>query len=355
LKIGIYAPSKNEISHVSAWYESCHEADIIVVADTGSTDGTVEELISLGVQVTNVRIVPFRFDLAFNIAMSLLPEDIDVCIRLDLDERLQPGWRKIIEENWKSDTSRLRYTYIWNWNDNGTPGRMWYGDRIHKRNNFIWRGSTHEGLCSRSGEEKHVFCKELEIHHFPAAKDKKNDLSLLLEAVNETPTDARIKAYLGREYMYQNQYANATNTYKEFLTMSFDKVERQQAMCNLAITDSENKVYWLKLAAMETPGHREPLVNLAQHYYDIQNWQKCYEYALKALSITTHPMDYTCSQEAWSEKPHDLAAISAWNLKMYSEALIHARNAVSFNETDQRLQNNKNLIANFIDNELSDI
>lgn len=353
MRVGVYAPSKNEAHHVKEWYNSCKDADIICVADTGSTDNTVKLMEELGINVTHVRIIPFRFDDAFNIAMSLLPADIDVCIRLDLDERLQPGWRAALESAWTPTSTKLRYIYVWNWASNGKPGLTWYGDRIHARANYRWVAPTHEGLCYRGNNEVQTYCNELKIYHYPDIKNKKNDLSLLLEAVKEYPTDARIKSYLGREYMYQNQNDKAIEVYKEFLGMSWDKAERQQAMCNLSTLDSTNKVYWLKLAAIESPIHREPLVNLSQHYYNIGDWQQCYEAAKKALAITDNPMDYTCQPENWAEKPHDLISIALWNLKLYKESLEHAKLALDYNPTDARLQNNFKLIESFILQNLS--
>lgn len=353
-KIGIYSPAKNEIKHVQAWYDSCKNADIICVADTGSTDGTKEKMVELGVKVTDCRIIPWRFDDSFNFAMYLLPDDVDICIRLDIDERLQPGWREALEAAWTPNTHRLRYTYVWNWTADGKPGLTWHGDRIHARENFRWQGPTHEGLCYRGTNEVQTVCEDVKIYHYADAKNKKNDLSLLLEAVKEYPTDARIRAYLGREYMYQKQFDKATETYKEFLGMSWDKAERQQAMCNLAKTDPDNKVYWLRLATIDVPTHREPWVNLAQHYYETQDWQKCLECAKSALAITNNPKDYTCLPDSWSWQPHDLASIACWNLKLYKEAISYAKTALEFSPNDKRLQNNVFHIETFIKEKLSD-
>jgi len=352
LKIGIYGPAKNEIKHVDDWVNSCRDADVICIADTGSTDGTKERLIELGVRVTDVRIVPWRFDDAFNTAMYLLPDDVDVCIRLDMDERLQPGWRDALERDWTPDTTRLRYPYVWNWNPDGTPGRQWYSDRIHSRKGYRWMGATHEGLCSRLPEIQ-TFTDDVKIWQFPDAKDKKVDLSLLLESCREWPQDARLRAYLAREYMYQGQFAKATETYKEFLSMSWDKIERGQAMVNLSITDPTNKVFWLKMGTIETPGHREPLVNLAQHFYDAKDWPACYKSAKEAIAITIHPMDYTCTPEAWGWQPHDLCSIAAWNLGLYHESLDQSKLALEKAPGDQRLKNNLQLVEEFIDKNLN--
>jgi len=352
LRIGVYCPAKNELKHVEPWYESCRNADVVVCADTGSTDGTKEKMLELGVKVTDLRILPWRFDDAFNFAMALLPDDIDVCIRLDLDERLQPGWRAALEAAWTPETTRLRYPYVWNWNPDGSPGRQWYGDRIHHRNGFRWMGATHEGLCSRIHEVQ-TFTDDVKIYQYPDAKDKKHDLPLLLEATKEYPTDARLRAYLGREYFYRGENDKAVETYKEFLGMSWDKIERGQAMINLSNADPKNKVFWLKMAIIETPGHREPLTNLSQHYYNNEDWTKCYKYAMDALKITKHPMDYTCTPEAWGYLPHDLASISAWHLGLYKESMEQAKLALERSPNDKRLENNLKIVEEFMNERLT--
>lgn len=348
MKIAVYTPCKNEEKNAAAWAASCADADYRVVLDTGSSDNSRQILESAGVTVHDGLISPWRFDLAYNVTMALVPSDADVLICLHMDERLEEGWRQLLEKAWTPETTRLRYTYIWNWNTDGTPGRHWHGDRIHARRGFMWQGATHEGLCSRVPETQ-SWCNELRILHYPEFKHKSGDLSLLEEAVRENPTDARIRAYLGREYMYQNIKDKSIETYKEFLTMPCWNVERGLAMQNLAKVDDANKVYWLKSATLETPNHREPLVELARHYYALSNWSDCYKYAVKALAITSHPMDYTCNEESWGFLPHDLAAIAAWNLGLRQESLAHAQDALAKSPTDTRLQNNLSVIQAWIE------
>jgi len=336
MKIGIYSPALNEKKHAADWAASCKEADYRVVIDTGSTDDTKQILIDAGVSVYDVCIKPWRFDDAYNIAMSLLPADTDVCICLHMDERLDPGWRSKLEAAWTPGTTRLRYTYVWNWLADGSPGKT------------RWLGATHEGLCSRLPEQQ-VMCADLKILHYPEAKHKSNDLELLREAVREAPGDARMKAYLGRELMYRGQPEESVKVYKEFLTMPCWNVERGHAMINLSTVDTEHRLYWLKCAALEVPTHREPQVELARYFYQKSDWQSCYLHAQKALAITSHPMDYTCSEEAWSWLPHDLAGIAAWNLGLRQEALQHAQQAVTHAPQDTRLQNNLKVIQEWFD------
>ena len=112
-KICVYAICKNEEQFVERWMNSMKEADEIFVLDTGSTDKTVKKLKKLGAKVKTKKFNPWRFDVARNESLKMVPEDCDICVCIDLDEVFLPGWRKKIEEIWTKNTTRLRYNYNW--------------------------------------------------------------------------------------------------------------------------------------------------------------------------------------------------------------------------------------------------
>ena len=88
MKIAVYTIALNEAQFVERWYESAKDADYLMIADTGSADGTVEKALALGINVHVISVRPWRFDDARNAALALLPDDIDYCISLDMDEVL---------------------------------------------------------------------------------------------------------------------------------------------------------------------------------------------------------------------------------------------------------------------------
>ena len=72
-KLCVYAICKNEIKQIAQWLERVKEADVIVVLDTGSTDGTWELLQQKDIICAQKIINPFRFDVARNEALKLIP------------------------------------------------------------------------------------------------------------------------------------------------------------------------------------------------------------------------------------------------------------------------------------------
>lgn len=89
------------------------EADEIYVLDIGSTDSTIRKLKEKNVIVKQKIITPWRFDVARNESLNLVPIDTDICVCTDLDEVFEKGWRKELEKNWTKNTPRARYTYNW--------------------------------------------------------------------------------------------------------------------------------------------------------------------------------------------------------------------------------------------------
>jgi hypothetical protein len=138
LKICVNAISKNEAQFVKRFYESAKDADLIILADTGSTDGTADLARECGITVYDISIIPWRFDLARNAALALVPADVDVIVSLDLDEVLEPGWREEIEKVWTPETTRLRYKFDWG------QGICFYYEKIFAKKGYRFHHAIHE-------------------------------------------------------------------------------------------------------------------------------------------------------------------------------------------------------------------
>lgn len=344
-KIAVYTIALNEEQFVERWYESAKEADYLLIADTGSTDKTVKIAKKLGINVIQVKISPWRFDDARNASLAALPEDIDYCVALDMDEVLKEGWRAEVEKAAKESATRIRYTYVWNWADEEKtiPSTTFFGDKIHLRKGYRWKHPVHEVITPYGGtQEKQVYTNLQLHHHADDTKSRSQYLPLLKMSVEEEPNDDRNAYYYARELFFYRQYQEAAKEFKRHLGLPTATwaPERAASLRYLAKIEAENRENWLLEAISEAPGRREALVELAQHYYEVENWKKCLQRSLEALKIENKPLDFLCEDFAWGWLPHDLAAIASYHLKDYKNAVNYGNQALQLNPSDERLKAN---------------
>ena len=351
-KISVYAISKNEEQFVDRWVDSMQEADDIYVLDTGSSDHTVERLKERGVHVTSQVITPWRFDVARNASLDLVPEDTDICVCTDIDEVFEPGWREKLESLWDESLTRLQYNYNWSLDEHGKPIVNFYIEKIHRRLGFIWTHPVHEILTYQLGEEKKLVTDEITLNHYPDRnKSRSSYLPLLELSVQEDPEDDRNMHYLGREYMYYEKWNECIDTLIKHLNLkrAIWKDERCASMRFIARSYRHLKRYdeakmWLEKAIQEAPYLRDPYMEMALLYYELDDYQGVVTYVTKALQILNHPKSYINEPFSYNETPYDLLAVSYFYLGDYARSYQNAMIAVSMNPEDERLKNNLKLI-----------
>lgn len=347
-KLCIYTIALNEIKHVDRFMEASKDADLVLVCDTGSTDGTVKRLRELGATVYTITQKPWRFDVPRNTALSLVPADMDICLSIDLDEYLQPGWSEAIKKAWKQANgkiNRITYDYIWNWKEDGvTPGIQFYTDKMHSRHGYRWRQPCHETLYwEGEGPEFRVTIPEVVLHHrADPTKSRGQYLHLLKMASEESPNDDRSCFYYARELYFYQHYEDAAKEFKRHLSLPSAtwNAERAASMRYLAKCELDQQLVWLQKAIAEAPGRREPLVEMAIYHYEQENWEACYSASKEAIAIATKPLDYLCEDFAWGERPWDLAALSAYHLGKHQEAVELNEKAMQLAPSDERLKVN---------------
>ena len=343
LRIAVCAISKNESAFVDRFCAAAADADLIMVADTGSTDDTVDRLLNLGATVHLISINPWRFDDARNAALSLLPADIDVVVSLDLDEVLQPGWRAEIERVWTPGTNRLRYKFDWG------CGIAFYYEKIHARHGFRWHHACHEHVIPdpRTVEVWAHTDMLLVIHQPDPSKSRGQYLDLLRISIEEDPHCPRNAFYYARELSFHSRWSDAIRESERYLALprATWPNERCYAMrvigrCYQELGDYDAAMKWLRMACAEAPNTREPWHDLALACYRTSRWPECLGAALTCLSITHKELVYTVDPAVWGFAPHDLASIAAWNMGLRPLALEHARKAVDMAPDDLRLRQN---------------
>lgn len=341
MKIAVYAISLNEENHVERFCKSCKGADYIIIADTGSTDNTVKLARRHGAAVHDIKVTPWRFDVARNAALSLMPDDVDVCISLDLDEILVDNWRQIIEQSWYNDTTRLAYRYEW------MPDYIFYADKIHSRKGYYWKYACHETLTvdPRFQEVRSQTDELLIIHDADLTKPRTQYLELLRVDYLENPRDPRTILYYGRELGFQFRHQESIEVLQKYNEIS-DTNRNEYVYANRLIAkgyknlnDTEKQIEALMMAA-EFEQSRETWVDLAEIYYYRNDWNNCLENARNAIAVTHRNTSYTQDPKAWGALIFDIASIAAWNLGKNEEAIGYTETALQYEPENERIQNN---------------
>lgn len=358
MKISVYAICKNEEKFIDRWYESVKEADDIYVLDTGSTDNSVKKLKEKNIYVKEEVITPWRFDVARNKSLELVPEDTDICVCIDIDEVLEKGWRKILEDNWeKGKTTKAVYIYNWSFDKYNKPSVTFYYEKIHSRHDYTWTHPVHEILTYIGTEhETKKVIPNIILNHYPdPTKSRSSYLPLLELSVQEEPEDDRNTHYLGREYMYYKKYDQAIETLTKHLNLKTAtwKDERSASMryiarCYQAKNNLEQARIYFEKAINETPYLREPYTEYGFLEYEQKNYRTAIIYLEKALTIKDKYPSYINETFCWDHTIYDILSICHAKTNNLEKALYYVTKAHKLNKDDPRITKNKQIIEDLI-------
>lgn len=342
MKIVVYAIAKNETKFAARFMASAAEADQVVVLDTGSTDSTVRKLRKLGARVFESKLKEFRFDHARTEALSHVPEDTDVFVVMDLDEVINKGWRKKLEEQWEPGTVRGQVVFNWSFNHDGSPAVQFMQDRVHGRG-FKWKYAAHEVLTGPEG--KSVMLDGVVFNHHPDPnKSRGQYLSLLEIDVQENPRDRRCLHYLGREYMYAGRHQDSIKMLERYLACKDAAWDQERCASRRFIArgyaglgNFPEALRQCWAAIVEAPHMREPYMDMADIAYRMKDWETVRYMCMRALAIDTKVVGYPSEAVAWNERPFDLLAVACGQLGRLREGYPFAKAAAEFNPGDPRL------------------
>ena len=295
MKIAVYTIALNEEKHVERWYNSVKDADYILIADTGSTDRTVEIAKSLGINVYNISIKPWRFDVARNTALALLPDDIDLCVSLDMDETISEGWREILEK-----TTGNQITYVF---DNYYKQHSMVNNKIHSRHGYVWKFIMHEGIVQDRTVPDIEFAYGLEVYHLPdTEKPRSQYLDLIKAALDETRNITRYYKYYTDALVSLERYEEAEEWYLKMLEVpgfsNYDSAHVYRILANIV---PEKFGEYILCCLGEAPDRREPYYYIAKWYGENDRWEECLVWCEKALAVKDITVDIFKDNDAWGE------------------------------------------------------
>ncbi len=348
MKICVYAICKNEMEWIERWLTNMSEADYIVVLDTGSTDGSYETLKN-DPRVTKVEqkiITPWRFDVARNESMKLVPEDTDIYVCTDFDEIFEEGWAKILRDYWQPNDDRCHYTYAWSHNDLGEPQDVFMYDKIHTKN-YYWKFPVHEVLYPKDIDKTENILnagEHIYLHHLQDMSKPRNYYFDLLElSVKENPENAHCRMLLAREYLLKKDYKKAIEEYLKCL--DYDEIYLPNNKLVLLETygrlgdlygwnetqDLGKSLFYFSKFLQIDNSYREPYFCLADIYNHWGIYPLAEAMVQTGLKYSIRHYDWVERKDFWIAKADELLLNIYLNLEKYDLAVQHGKIAIEHN------------------------
>lgn len=364
-KICVYAICKDEIKFLNDWLESMSEADYIVVLDTGSTDGTYEALCADS-RVTRVEqqiISPWRFDVARNESMKLIPEDTTICVCTDLDELFDAGWAQILREKWDPNQHHAaQYKYAWQHDEERNPIKIFRYEKIHSYGIYTWVYPIHENLiCLKQGlSQDNVLdlYDEIYLHHYmdltkPRAR---NYLPLLKLRKEEFPNELATRNYLIQGYVQNGEYLAGLQEIEETLEQFKNEINTEvassfylfmgDAAFGLQLFNFAECAY--KKAIAVCPEYADQYIALVKLIAPQDRWEEVANILEACLKNASRYYVWFSRDGADEFVIYDYLAVAYSRIGDYDKAFVNIFKALQLKPSNLQLQQNYNFIVNQI-------
>jgi len=316
MKTAIYTIAKDEANNVEGFMRAAEGCPVYVL-DTGSTDNTVELLKELGAHVAEKIIDPWRFDTARNEALALVPDDVDVCIVVDMDERLDPGWQNKLKAEWRGNVGN--YFHIYDWADEARtiPSVQAPRTRIHSRHDYEWYRRVHEVIRPVEGVKEDWCDTSIVVKHYQSG-DQRDYSSALRESLAEDPSDADAWLQFAGECQQKRSFSEALDAYKQYIKL-IDGDEREVlryrranawiavAECLHGLNRNDEMVRAFLSAIAAEPNSREAWTHLSHVTVQMGNPYLSYGAAMTAYNIKKPPYHAATEAACWGNLPKEMA------------------------------------------------
>nr|NIQ90672.1 glycosyltransferase [Deltaproteobacteria bacterium] len=242
-------------------------ADEVVILDTGSTDGTVALARELGAVVLTGG---DRMHKAESRNSAAAASSGEWTVILDADEQIADpvGLREHLQQT-DAQALFIKLAYM---DANDNPTLSYAQMRIWRRGTYQYKYRAHEVPLPTNGWGKREYTDFVWEHRPPPDRVWKSDYTLnrLLLDVEENPEDARPLYYLGRQYMYRQEWTLALETLEAYLAFSgIDEADAWHcvARCYKGLGDEKQQIKALFTACAAQPGRREWWGELAEIYH----------------------------------------------------------------------------------------
>lgn len=374
--IAINAICKNEIQRIEIWLKAVLTADYICILDTGSTDGTWEYLQDFAARYPEKcrferkEIHPWRFDVARNEAMKLVPSDAEIYWSLDIDECPLYKWREMVENEWEDGLDVLNYKFSY---DSQGTSIIWQ-DKIRSAvGNWKWVYPVHEKctfIAQREMKAKYSSSADVWVVHYQqTSKQASAYLQLLRRRAEDDRYNPFVISDMLNELSTRGYFAELVDTTEKWLIpLLKDKekcnctdVERRELMQDACLRTANAyrsmdrhapkiEIFY-HLAIEADPTILSSYTNMADWLIeDRNNPYQAIEVIKTAMKSSISKYDIKGAVKDWRYAVWDLLARGYYKIGAYEEALFCSSKALLSITNDHseywRIKNNYELVLN---------
>lgn len=347
--VTVYGICKNEIKSIKNYIKSFSKADYLCILDTGSTDGTWNYLQRMTFDYPNLiidqnAIQPFRFDVARNESMKLIPKDTVLYFMADMDELIkEDNWVEKVKEAWNPCFNRGVYTYNRgvDKDDNVTKSTVEF--RIHSKYWISWVNAVHEGLVNIFGEKffpaENVTPIDITVWHYaskPEGFSMYKDLCKI--ALAEDPENYLMYLQLAIEYESENNLKDACDIFKKILQEEMPLQLFELARCFYGIgnyyaskDDWSTALHYFAEGRLTHDRYLDNYIGAANIYMEMGRYQEAIEIAERSLKHCSEIPEWCATFNKQSYYIYYLLAVAYYNLGEYATSLGYATIAHSKN------------------------
>lgn len=191
-------------------------ADEIIIADTGSEDGTKD----IAYRYTS-NVFDFEWCDDFSAARNFVWDKakMDYRMWLDADDVIREKWQKELKElkeNIDMSTDVVMMKYVTGFDEGGDPSFFCYRERLIKnKSGYRWKGKVHEAVEPHGN----VIYSDIEIEHRKIKEGYRDRNIKIYENMIKRGErlEPRDKFYYGRELYYNGRYEEGERVLIDFL------------------------------------------------------------------------------------------------------------------------------------------
>lgn len=278
----------------------------------------------------------FDFASARNYVASLASNDM--ISMPDCDEVFTtlniPEINKLIEDG----VDQFNYHFIYAHDTYGNPTIQFYHSKFYNRKKMEWRGIVHETLFKLNLSQIRMETVEKDIiflEHFQNQETKRGQyLTGLAYDVFLNPENDRNSHYLGRELLYTRRLNSAIKELTRHINMRKWETERSQSAlfigdAYIGLGKDWEGLQWFHYGYLLDSSRREPLLRLAQYYYNHHDARRVIAYTEAALTIS-ETFFYANNSSLYRNIPHEYLYWAYWQVGNKEKSREHFFKAIKY-------------------------